>query len=391
MLGSLLGRSRTVLRALPGVFRDLAVTVMLMAAASFGSAFLLRHTGVENNSALVYVLAVVLISRLTSGYFYAVCASLVAGFCTNYYFMYPYASFSLEFAGYPVAMLSMVAISLVVCTLTTQLKNQAEEAVQRERNTRALYELNDRLGREKADIQREKDRETIRGNILRAVSHDLRTPLTSISGAAAVLMESGGRDQRDRMLLEDIKSDADSLITMVENLLSVTRIQGETQIKKQSEVLEEVAGDAVMKVRRRFPEAEVELQLSEDILLVPMDPMLIQQVICNLLENAVRHSGDPTGIVLRLYRRGETAVTEVADRGRGLTPEVLEAVRAGRPLSTSTSGDASRGMGIGLSVCQSIVAAHGGALEAENGPSGGAVFRFDLPLKEEEEREWTQP
>ncbi len=200
MLGSLLGRSRTVLRALPGVFRDLAVTVMLMAAASFGSAFLLRHTGVENNSALVYVLAVVLISRLTSGYFYAVCASLVAGFCTNYYFMYPYASFSLEFAGYPVAMLSMVAISLVVCTLTTQLKNQAEEAVQRERNTRALYELNDRLGREKADIQREKDRETIRGNILRAVSHDLRTPLTSISGAAAVLMESGGRDQRDRML-----------------------------------------------------------------------------------------------------------------------------------------------------------------------------------------------
>ncbi|MEA4955514.1 MAG: DUF4118 domain-containing protein [Pseudoflavonifractor sp.] len=390
-MGTLLGRGRSVLRALPSVLRDLAITVLLMAGASFGSAFLLRHTGVENNTALVYVMAVVLISRLTSGYFYAVAASLVGGFCTNYYFMYPYASFSLEFAGYPVAMLSMVAISLVVCTLTTQLKNQAEEAVQRERNTKALYELNERLGQEKATIQLEKDRETIRSNILRAVSHDLRTPLTSISGAAAVLLESGNRDQRDEMLLSDIKSDADALITMVENLLSVTRIQGETQLKKQSEVLEEVAGDAVMKVRRRFPEAEVKLQLSDDILLVPMAPMLIQQVICNLLENAVRHSGDPTGIVLRLYRRGEMAVTEVTDRGRGLTPEVLEAVRAGRPLSTSTSGDSTRGMGIGLSVCQSIIAAHGGTLEAENSPSGGAIFRFDLPLKEEGDSEWTQP
>lgn len=390
-MSTLLGRGRSVLRVLPGVLRDLAITVLLMAGASFGSAFLLRHTGVENNSALVYVMAVVLISRLTSGYFYAVIASLVGGFCTNYYFMYPYARFSLEFAGYPVAMLSMVTISLVVCTLTTQLKNQAEEAVQRERNARALYELNERLGREKATIQLEKDRETIRGNILRAVSHDLRTPLTSISGAAAVLLENGNRDQRDQMLLHDIKSDADALITMVENLLSVTRIQGETQLKKQSEVLEEVAGDAVMKVRRRFPEAKVKLQLSDDILLVPMAPMLIQQVICNLLENAVRHSGDPTGIVLRLYRRGEMAVTEVTDRGRGLTPEVLEAVRAGRPLPTSTSGDSTRGMGIGLSVCQSIIAAHGGTLEAENSPSGGAIFRFDLPLKEEEDSEWTQP
>lgn len=384
------GRGRALLRVLPGVLRDLVIMALLLAGASLGSALLLRHTGMENNSALVYVLAVVLISRLTSGYFYGVAASLVGSFCINYYFMYPYSSFSLEFAGYPVAMLSLVAISVVVCTLTTQLKNQAEEAIQRERNTKALYELNDRLGREKAAIELERERETIRGNILRAVSHDLRTPLTAISGAAAVLMENGARDQRDQILLGDIKSDADTLITMVENLLSVTRIQGEAQIKKQNEVLEEVAGDAVMKVRRRFPQAEVELRLPDDILLVPMDPMLIQQVICNLLENAVRHSGDPTGIVLRLYRQGDAAVTEVTDRGRGLTPEVLEAVRTGHPLPTSTSGDASRGMGIGLSVCRSIVTAHGGTLEAENSPAGGAVFRFRLPWKEEEEPEWMQ-
>ena len=384
-MGNLRARGRSVLRALPRILRDGAVTVALLAAASLGSWLLLQHTGVENNSALVYVLAVVLISIFTTGYAYAVAASLVAGFFLNYYFMYPFATFTLDLAGYPVAMLSMVAVSLVVCTLTTRLKIQAAEAVERERNAKALFELNERLDREKTAIQLEKERETIRGNILRAVSHDLRTPLTAISGAAAVLLEEEGRPERDVSLLSDIKSDADALITMVENLLSVTRIQGEgAQIKKQSEVLEEVAGDAVQKIRRRFPEARVALALPEDVLLVPMAPLLIRQVIFNLLENAVRHSGAPEGITLGLFRRENWAVTEVTDRGRGLSPEALEAVRTGRPLSAATSGDASRGMGIGLSVCRSIITAHGGFFEAENLPQGGALFRFGLPLEEEE-------
>ena len=109
-----------------------------------------------------------------------------------------------------------------------------------------------------------------------------------------------------------------------------------------------------------------------------MDPLLIKQVIVNLLENAIRHSGDRDHITLRLYRQEDWAVVEVRDQGHGLSPEVLQAIQAGQAMPLS--GDATRGMGIGLSVCQSIIQIHEGFFEAENGSQGGAVFRFGLPI-----------
>jgi two-component system sensor histidine kinase KdpD len=348
------------------------------------SGLLLGHTGAENNSALVFVLAVMLISSITTGYVYGIAASLVGGFCINYFFMYPFSSFSLDYAGYPVAMVSMVLISIIICALTSKVKSMAVEAVKKEQNAKALYEMNQRLNEEKAAIQREADRESIRSNILRAVSHDLRTPLTAISGAVSVLLASEEvQAGKNVSLLMDIKADADSLITMVENLLSVTRIQdGTIPLKKREEMLEEVAGDAVMTIHRRFPEAKVALELSEDILYLPMDPMLIKQVMVNLLENSIRHSGDTQHIRLNLFRQDEWAVVEVRDRGCGLSPEISQAIQAGRQLPQDLSSDSSRGMGIGLSVCQSIIKAHDGFFAAGNDPEGGAVFRFGLPMEE---------
>lgn len=368
---------------LPAVPRNLAVTGFFLWAAFWASNFLIQLTGEENNSALVFVLAVVLISLLTTGYIYGIAASIVGAVSINIYFMAPFAQFSLSRAGYPVAMLSMVFISCVVCALTARVKKQATEAVRREKKAKALYEQNERLNAEKAAIQRQSDRETIRGNILRAVSHDLRTPLTAISGAAAVLLGAEEVSPRNKALLNDIKEDADALITMVENLLSVTRIQdGTLPLKKREEMLEEVAGDALLTTRRRFPDCPVELDLSEDILYLPMDPLLIKQVMINLLENAIRHSGDREHITMALSRQEDWAVVEVRDRGRGLSPQVCQAIQAGRPLDRSLTGDATRGMGIGLAVCQSIVKAHGGFFTAGNHPEGGAVFRFGLPMEE---------
>lgn len=368
---------------IPELPRNIMVTVVLLCGAYCASSVLISHTGGENNSALVFVLAVTIISFLTTGYLYGILASIVGTFCINIYFMEPYAAFTLNRTGYPVAMLSMVTISCVVCALTTRVKQQAAEAIRREKNTKALYEMNEKLNEEKAAIQLESARETIRGNILRAVSHDLRTPLTAISGAASVLLSSPEVSEKNVAMLNDIKSDADTLIVMVENLLSVTQIQdGTMPLKKREEMLEEVAGDAILTTRRRFPDAHVELELSEDILYLPMEPMLIKQVMVNLLENAIRHSGDREHITLHLFRQDDWAVVEVRDRGKGLSPELCQAIQAGKPLKRDLSGDATRGMGIGLSVCQSIVKAHNGFFAAGNSPEGGAVFRFGLPMEE---------
>lgn len=369
---------------IPESVLNIIVTAFFLTGAYMVSKLLIGHTGAENNSALVYVLAITLISLLTTGYVYGIAASLFGAFCINFYFMVPYAQFSLSYAGYPVAMLSMAAIAVVICTLTSRVKLQAIEAERREQNTKALYELNDRLNQEKNSIQLEAARETIRSNILRSVSHDLRTPLTAISGAAAVLLSSEEpRTEKDASLLWDIKNDADALTTMVENLLSVTRIQDSSApLKKREEMLEEVAGDAVLTIRRRFPEAQIKLDLSEDILYLPMEPMLIKQVIVNLLENAARHSGDCEHICLHLFRQENWAVVEVRDQGNGLSPEIMKAVQSGHPLPRDLSGDSTRGMGIGLSVCQSIIKAHDGFFAAGNDPEGGAVFRFGLPMEE---------
>ena len=363
----------------PAIPRNLGVTALFLCAAYHASSILITHTGGENNSALVFVLAVVLISLLTSGYAYGIAASIIGAFSINIYFMEPYAVFSLSRTGYPVAMLSMVAISCVVCALTARVKKQAIEAVRREKNAKALYEQNEKLNAEKTAIQLQSERISIRESILRAVSHDLRTPLTSISGAVSVLLSSPEVSEKNLAMLADIKHDADGLIAMVENILSVTRVQdGTMPLKMREEMLEEVAGDALLTTRRRFPDCHVELDLSEDILYLPMDPLLIRQVIVNLLENAIYHSGDREHITLHLCRQDDWAVVEVRDRGRGLSEEVLQAIQAGQAMPLS--GDATRGMGIGLSVCQSIIKAHGGFFTAGNRREGGAVFRFGLPM-----------
>lgn len=374
-----------VTRFLPKVLRNILVTILILYLAYLVSTGLLQYTGDENNSSLVFVLAVMFVALLTDGYVYGIAASIIGAVCINYFFMYPFWAFSLSITGYPVVMVSMIAISTIVCALTSRVKLQAVESARREKDTKRLYELNTKLMQEKTAIQLQADRETIRGNILRAVSHDLRTPLTAISGAAAVLLSSEeiAASEKSTSLVRDIKSDADDLIAMVENLLSITKIRdGVMPLNKQEELLEEVAGDALLNIRRRFPNFSIRMEMSDDILVLPMEPMLIKQVIVNLLENAIRHSGDREHIRLLLYQKENWAVVEVRDRGKGISSEVSQAVKLGRPLESNLSGDSSRGMGIGLSVCQSIIKAHDGFFAAENAPEGGAVFRFGLPMEE---------
>ena len=308
---------------------------------------------------MIFVLAVVLVARVTEGYRYGVTASFVSVICVNYVFTYPYWQLDFTIAGYPLTFFTMLSVSLIVSALTSQIKRQEQLRV-------------------------ETDREAMRANLLRAVSHDLRTPLTSIVGSTSAILENEDRldPEQKRALLRSVRDEAQWLIRMVENLLSITRMgDGDARIHKELEAAEEVLSSVDGKFRQRFPGVRLELAAPREALFVPMDAILVEQVLMNLLENAVYH-GASTTIHLSVERQEETAVFTVRDNGSGIPDEVLPNIFSSALRSRTHTSDNRRNMGIGLSVCSSIVKAHGGAMSAANVPGGGAVFCFALPVEE---------
>ena len=233
-------------------------------------------------------------------------------------------------------------------------------------------------------MRRRAEGEKLRSNLLRAISHDLRTPLTSISGAAQTLMEHeiGLSPQVRQTMLKDIVTESQWLIHMVENLLSVTRLEEDpASLHKTDEVAEEVVAEAVSQVRKRYPGCQIAVLEPEELIFVPMDATLIEQVLINLMENAVKYAGGVKPVELRFWREGERACFQVRDYGAGLSEQALTHVFEGGGLHHADA-DPRRGTGIGLSICQTIVSIHGGRIWAENHPDGGAVFAFDLPIEE---------
>ena len=308
----------------------------------------------------VFVLATLLISRLTNGYLFGLLASLAGTICVNFIFTYPYWSVNFTMAGYPVTFFTLLSVSLITCATTAQLKQQER-------------------------LRAETEKEKMRSNLLRSVSHDIRTPLTSIVGVTSAILDNPDiSPEKQRKLLQDARDEAQWLIRVVENLLSITRIgDSQAQISKEPEAAEEILGDSVRKFRKRFPQINTHVEIPGDLLLVPMDAMLIGQVLSNLMENAVIHGETTTEILLSARAEGNWARFSVIDNGKGIPPEELPKLFDGTlHRSESSSGDGKRNMGLGLSVCLAIVRAHGGTMEARN-LIRGAEFSFRLPLTEE--------
>lgn len=240
------------------------------------------------------------------------------------------------------------------------------------------------LSTEQRNMMVESEKEKMRSTLLRAISHDLRTPLAGILGASSVIRESGkslNEDMRDK-LIANIQEESQWLIRMVENLLSVTRInENASSLKKSAEAAEEVVGEAVNRIKQRFPQREIVVHVPDEFLEVPMDGTLIMQVLMNLLENAIKYSPAGSPVEIRLEKSGDTARFEVLDHGKGIPDEDFPFLLTGHKPIGNESSDSSRGVGIGLSICKTILKAHNGNLEAENRKEGGAVFRFTLPLE----------
>jgi two-component system sensor histidine kinase KdpD len=240
-----------------------------------------------------------------------------------------------------------------------------------------------RLSDEQRTILIETEKEKMRSNLLRAISHDLRTPLTGILGASSAILENKETldPETKEKLISHIKDDSQWLIRMVENLLSVTRINEDTaNVTKTPEAAEEIVAEAISRIRKRFPEHKINVSIPEELLMVPMDGTLIEQVIINLIENAIKHSGDDTIINVTLKKEDDMAEFEVSDNGEGISDQDFPYLFESYVPNGKRTSDSSRGMGIGLSICMSIVKAHQGKMEAFNRNEGGAVFRFTLPL-----------
>ena len=363
----IIGVKREAVRVRRGareILKDAMRTALPLLGAALLSAVCMRvDPSGDSYAPMLFLLAVALVSRLTSGYTCGVVAAVLSVFLINFAFTEPVMAFNFSLAGYPLMFLTLLATALFTSAMTTQLKRQEE------RNYRARLE-------------------EMRANLLRAVSHDLRTPLTSISTAASVLRD-GFEDispQRRREMLAQISDDAQWLIRMVENLLSITRVgEGASALKKTPEAAEEVVSEAVRKYRARFASPEASICLPDELVIVPMDAILIEQVLLNLLENAALHALGATRVCVRLRVQGGNALFEVADNGAGIETARLQTLfdpSAARP-SDRASG-ARNNMGIGLSVCRTIVISHGGALKARNLPEGGACFSFTLPMQKED-------
>ncbi|MBQ7888577.1 MAG: PAS domain-containing sensor histidine kinase [Erysipelotrichaceae bacterium] len=340
------------------------IRTALILILTFLLSLALQYVHIEEHITTLFVFSVFLVSLMTDGYWYGIASAVIGTLMVNYAFTFPYFALNFTIPANLLSAVIMITLALMTSALTTENKRQQS-------------------------IKAESEKERMRANLLRAVSHDLRTPLTSIYGSSSVLLESGNtmtQTQKEEML-KGICEDSQWLVQMVENLLSITRIdEGKVKIIKTPMVVEELIDSVMVKFSKRYPEFDVELTLPEEIIIVPMDALLIEQVLFNLLENAMIHAQEMTQLSLSVHSTKHEVIFEVADNGCGIEEERMKALFTGTFEPEEGKADTQKhNTGIGLSVCATIIKAHDGKIHAENLKDGGALFRFTLAKEEEQD------
>ena len=394
---------------------------MIVAAATLlGKGFVILGFP-ETNIVVIYLLAVLLTARFTSGYQYGVLSAVVSLLCFNYFFTEPYHTLSVDDPSYLITFTIMLITSLLTSALTTKEKLLTKEANEKgeamyiqqvgeeqiHRNISEPEELRRRFSNLRTESVREEDgwyypingsesllgivkieknvpeeeleskknllhsvlenismamerievtvarikdrenmeRERERANLLRAISHDLRTPLSGIMGTSEMLIDMTKKDDRRQELLRGIYQDADWLKSLVENILSLTRLQdGKILIHKEMEAIEEVIGCAVAHIERSYPDREIQVEIPDDFRLVPMDAKLIEQVIINLLDNAIKHTKKEEMITVCAAYENQTLLVIVRDEGEGIAQEDIPNLFQIFYTSKTRSADGRRGV-----------------------------------------------
>ncbi|MDU5333283.1 sensor histidine kinase KdpD [Enterococcus sp.] len=474
------GGGKDLAIALGGVFLATIVTELMQYI----------HVG-DQNLMLIYIFFILLVARMTSGYFWSALTSILSVLSFNWFFVEPLYSLTVYKQGYPITLLIMCLVAILISNLMVRLKKQAESSMEKEHQMEILYELNkqyvladsrnqifdisatylsrllnrevilfDRqaklesvhcvgdkssilntkeeaavafwtannqkeagngtdtligakgfylpiivsgktlavlgiernagldlendqlnylrlvltqiavileqteLKNEKEQVELENEREKVRSNLLRAVSHDLRTPLTVISGIAETLGGSGDLQEETRQkLLKDIHDESQWLIRMVENLLSITRINIDTmKVNKSAEPVEEIIEAVYQHLKKVYPKGQVELQLPADVIFIQVDPILIEQSLFNLVENALCHGEKDQPVKLTVYQEKGQTVFEIENYGE-IPLKQFEKIQTNLTSINEVPVDSKNGLGIGLSIVKTIIHAHNGTME----------------------------
>jgi two-component system sensor histidine kinase KdpD len=321
-----------------------------------------------------------IIAGFVGGRVAGVVTAVIAAFALDIVFVEPYGRLTVHLVDDVVALLAFAAVALAVATLVALANDRRRAAEQRAEEIVALAEEQERLRQEQQRLSSEKtlleQAEDARRALLRSVSHDLRTPLATIRAITSDLRDGVAHDERTRNeLLELAGDEAERLDRLVANLLSMSRIEaGALQPILQATQLDELVTDRVRRLSTVLRDTRVVTDVPPDLPLVDADYTLLDQVITNLLENAVRHSPPCSTVCITARIAGDEVEVSVSDQGPGIRPGernwIFEPFRTGSAHGSS---------GVGLAICKAIVEAHGGRILVTDALGGGARFSFTLP------------
>lgn len=363
-----------------------AIAIMLLSTV-ISSIFNSLGIGKEN-TLMVFIVGVLVVAYFTNGYQYGIMASVIGVLAFNYLFTEPLHSFAMTEKNDVILMAFFLIASLISSNLTVRFQKQVKVAQENEQLAR-------KLSIEQERIKFAMEKEQMKSNMLRSISHDLRTPLTGIAGASSLISASEGKmDQKSIIrLATDINEQAEWLIRLVENILSMTKIDsGKLMIEKSSEVVDDVVNDAVAHVVGIRDNRKLIIHIPEEVVLVPMDGKMIVQVLINLLDNAVKHTSLHGIISVDVRKEADKVWFHIKDNGTGIEESIMDKVFDDFVTFRKVSSDAGKGIGLGLTICKAIIHAHGGEIYAENNAKNnaengaennseqGAEFRFYLPM-----------
>jgi K+-sensing histidine kinase KdpD len=359
---------------------------VLGVAVTVGIGLVLLPVRDQLTSATVALILVVVVvgAAIVGGAFAAIVTAVAAAFTLNVAFIKPYGGLDIASVDDGTELIAFVIVALLVGQLVTRLVHRRTEVHEVSQQVRALDERVAQLHDERSHLARRATRaeelETLdrqRSALLRSVSHDLRTPLASIRAVATDLRDGVEYDDVTRTeLLTTVCDEVDRLDRFVANLLSLSRIEaGAFAPERQAVDVGELVGERIRSLGPLLRDVAVRTDLAADLPLVDADYGQLEQVMTNLLANAARYAPRGSDVWIAAARDGDDVRIEVSDQGRGIAPEDAEQV-----FEPFVRGSGSRGSGVGLAICRSIVEAHGGTIGVRRTFGGGATFSFTIPV-----------